>query len=85
MRSDYKPATAVCCICGHLIREAQINGCIEGTIWHHDQEMTVLVDPFVGYLCTECKTTVQNNIHGGIPKAQERARRLRDEDDAVGE
>jgi hypothetical protein len=89
MRSDYLPATAVCFGCGHLIHEDQINGCVEGTITHYDvgtfMTKVIIIDPFTGYLCNECKTIFKERIEGGIPAAKERARRrLKDENTDVG-
>lgn len=72
MRSDYLPATAVCCACGHLIHEEQINGCIEGTIAHTNDKGDMLIDPFVGYVCRECKVKMQDYIKGGIKAARRR-------------
>jgi hypothetical protein len=85
MRSDYLPATAVCFCCGSLIRESQINGCVEGLITHTKEDGTILIDPFTGYLCSECKHKTKGYIEGGIPAAKERARRWTDEDKRLGE
>jgi uncharacterized protein YlaI len=86
MRSDYLPATAVCFGCGHLIHEDQINGCVEGTITHIDDSefMTkvIVIDPFTGYLCKECKIKFKERIEGGIPAATKRARRREKDEDA---
>lgn len=80
MRADYLPATAVCCDCGHLIHEDQINGCIEGTITHTDDGGNLLVDPFVGYICKECKKRKQEFIRGGIKAAKRRKDELDKQD-----
>lgn len=83
MRSDYLPATAVCCVCRHLVREDQINGCIEGTITHRDRG-TIKVDPFVGYLCTDCKKVMKETIEGGIPAAERREKEWKKDELKLG-
>ncbi len=75
MRSDYQPATTVCCICGHLIHDDQICGSIEGLVSYNEYNgltKIVKIDPFMGWFCHGCKDKVKSNIQGGIKAAKKR-------------
>jgi hypothetical protein len=71
MRSDYQPATTVCCICGHLLKDGQICGQIDGIVSYTEGTVTK-IDPFMGWFCHECLDKVRSNVQGGIKAAKKR-------------
>lgn len=73
IRSDYLPSKTFCAICGHIIKEHQIAGNIEGIITHREPDGKLYVDPCDIYVCPEHLRVIQDHIKGGMEMAEKRS------------